>query len=166
MGKKIGLQFVKIAILSCIGTTPLIQLNYSSKFEPRGFTGGFNEPSSKTAEIRHFSEKQRRAGMPLQNGGCCYRRFHSARNICKRKKCDYDLAHEKHGCFHSHTSEAVLLRGASRLICPLPACRGSRRTGRRSCPGFPSTTFRRHSSCSVIWCLFSFPPCRYHRKPV
>lgn len=41
--------------------------------------------------------------MPLQNGERCCRRFHSARNICKRKKCDYDFTHKKCGYFHSHT---------------------------------------------------------------
>lgn len=41
--------------------------------------------------------------MPWQNERHCCRRFHSSQKTWKRKKCDYDFAHEKHGYFHSHT---------------------------------------------------------------
>ena len=35
----------------------------------------------------------------MQNGGRCCRRSHSARNICKRKKCDYDFPIKNEGIF-------------------------------------------------------------------
>ena len=91
----------------CVITTALIQFNFPSAFEPTGFINGFiwTHPAkaAETRHFRHFPAVRSQAEMPLQNRGRCSRRFHSARNICKRKKCDYVFTHKKRGFFHSHT---------------------------------------------------------------